>query len=263
MPVFAFHGDDAYSAREVIARMCADYLSDDIGGLNYIVLDGNKLSVDTLVQNCDAFPFMASHRVVVVENLLSRLTSKGADSAEGEPAPASMAAQVTELVSRVADQTILIFLEEKKIDARNAVLKAVSKHGEQREFSIKKGMELQKWIKERAKKQKMKMTEAAIAKLADSVPGDLYAVSREMDKLAAYAGPGGTVDAPDVNLLVAEAKESMIWELTDGIMRKNSAKALTAAQNLVSDGWPIPWILTKIADHIRQLILVKAARAGA
>jgi DNA polymerase III subunit delta len=265
MAVFVFHGEDQFSAREEISRLRAEYLSDDTAGLNYSNIDGSKLDFDALAGACEAFPFMASYRVVVVENLLSRLSApKNSPEEDGAPeqqAPTGSAAQVVELIARLPDQTILIFADDKKLDSRNQILKAAAKAGEVREFVPKKGPELQKWIKERAKAQRFKIAEQAVSKLADFIGGDLYSLSRELEKLAAYAGPGGSVGATEVALLVPDVSESMIWDLTDSIVRKNAARALDAARSLVGDGRPIPWILTKIADHFRQLILVKEGLA--
>ncbi|MCL5256889.1 MAG: DNA polymerase III subunit delta [Chloroflexi bacterium] len=261
MSLHVFHGGDLYSAREETARIRDEFISGDLADLNVTTLDGGKLSLDDLIGACEAFPFMASHRLVVVEELLGRVAAAKQAAAEQEDdtlaAPSGMSSALIDYLPRLPDQAILVFLDSKRLDTRSALLKAIAKLGEVREFAPKKRDELEDWIRSRCKASKIKMSAPAIKMLADFVGGDLYQLSQELDKLSTYAGPVGSVEPRDVELLVADVRESAIFNLTDALVAHRTGTALTTAHDLVADGRPVPWILSKIAQHFREIIMVK------
>lgn len=259
MSLYAFHGGDLYSAREEIARIREEFISGDLVDLNVSVLDGSKLSLDDLIGSCQAFPFLASHRLIVVEELLGRMAAakQAAEQEEDSPPPSGIASGLIDYLPTLPDQTILIFLDSKRLDTRSALLKTIAKMGQVREFAPKKRDELEDWIGQKGKSLQMRMSSPAVKMLADYVGGDLYQLSQELGKLAAYAGQGGKVEPKDVELLVADVRESAIYNLTDALVARRTGAALATAHGLVADGRPVPWMLSKIAQHFRELITVK------
>src|SRR5438045_9384196 len=74
-------GPDRYSVGVALKTYLAKYAPEDdaLGDLNLTRLDGAKITPDDLTRAVQAIGFLAEQRVVVVEGLLSRFTSKAAD----------------------------------------------------------------------------------------------------------------------------------------------------------------------------------------
>ena len=79
-----------------------------------------------------------------------------------------------------------------------------------------------------------------------------------MHKLATYAS-GRPITVHDVRLLVSDASEALIWDLTDALSQRNGRGALQSLYELRrGDANPF-YLLTMIARQYRILLKVKAA----
>ena len=72
---YLFHGQDTYSQREFLAGLLAKEGDADMLSLNTTRLAG-KVSFNELQSACDAMPFLARVRVVIVEGLLAAAPDK-------------------------------------------------------------------------------------------------------------------------------------------------------------------------------------------
>jgi hypothetical protein len=69
---YIIHGDDNYRCHQTLADIKAGLGNEDVVSVNTTVLDGRKLTTRDLTDVCNAVPFMAANRLVVVEGLLKR-----------------------------------------------------------------------------------------------------------------------------------------------------------------------------------------------
>jgi DNA polymerase-3 subunit delta len=82
-------------------------------------------------------------------------------------------------------------------------------------------------------------------------------LANEIDKLATYVGPGGTITANDVRQLSAHVQEARIFDLTDALAQRNCKQALNILHDLLSDGEPPLKLISTITFQVRSLLLVK------
>ena len=69
---YVFHGTDELSRAETLADFRSRLGSADMADLNTTFLDGRKTSLAEMRHACDAIPFLAEKRLVIVEGLLAR-----------------------------------------------------------------------------------------------------------------------------------------------------------------------------------------------
>ena len=69
---YIIHGDDNYRCHQKLLEVKAGLGSEDVVSVNTTVLDGRKLSTRDLSDVCNSVPFMAAHRLIIVEGLLKR-----------------------------------------------------------------------------------------------------------------------------------------------------------------------------------------------
>ena len=70
---YVFHGTDEFTRSETIADFKRRLGPPDTVDLNTTVLEGKGLALAQLRHACDAVPFLAEKRLVIVEGLLTRL----------------------------------------------------------------------------------------------------------------------------------------------------------------------------------------------
>jgi DNA polymerase-3 subunit delta len=94
--------------------------------------------------------------------------------------------------------------------------------------------------------------------LATYVGANLRQLDNELEKLSLYVGQR-PITVEDVNLMVSDASEAMVWNLTDALSQRNPAKAMQSLQALRrGDAHPI-YLLTMIARQYRVILKVKEA----
>ena len=81
----------------------------------------------------------------------------------------------------------------------------------------------------------------------------------EIRKLIEYAGSGGTIEDKDVDKLAIPQVESVIFQLTDELGRKNLSKALDIYHQLLYKKEPVQMLLITLYRHFKKLYLVKLA----
>ena len=191
-----FWGPDNFTRGEAVARLKTELDSDGMLSANTTILDGAHLDFDALIAACDTVPFLAEHRLVIVENLLAQGESRPARRRPPRRGAAATDAQPTAIerlaayAATMPPSTILLLLEG-DIRRDGAALAALSTAGEATYFPRKGGQDLRAWVSERAKASGAALDPAAQALLIESTGGELWLIAQEIEKLALYAGGAG------------------------------------------------------------------------
>ena len=72
-------------------------------------------------------------------------------------------------------------------------------------------------------------------------------------------GSGGTITKDDIDNLAIKKIESVIFDLTDSLGKKNVGMAIDVYRNLVLAKEPVQKILVTLYNHFRKLYIVKLA----
>ena len=88
---------------------------------------------------------------------------------------------------------------------------------------------------------------------------DLWALYNELDKLEIYA-QGEPVDESTVSMVVAQARETKLWDMTDAVLAGNERKAVEVLGKLLLEGEPAPLLSSMVARQYRQIAIVKELR---
>ncbi len=82
-------------------------------------------------------------------------------------------------------------------------------------------------------------------------------IINEMRKQIEYVGEGGKITAETINLLCIKKLDSIIFDLTDNLGKKNITKALEVLNNLIYNKEPVQKILITLYNHFKKLYLIK------
>jgi len=268
--LYLLHGTDEFTRSEEIAKLKQKLGDPTVVSLNTTVLDGRKaLSLPALTAACDALPFMAKRRLVIVEGFWSRFEPpEGGKSKEKQPkTPASDTALVQELAEylpRLPETTGLVFVEGRLLHAPNPVFKMLpsdKKVAYVKEFSPPE--DLRAWIERRMKAKGGEILPQAAEELARSVGGDLRQLDQELDKLWAHADFQRPVSVADVHNLVSATHSEGIFALVDAIGLRQREKAMRVLHELLEAGAAPAHLLMMIERQFRILLQVKDLQARA
>ena len=81
----------------------------------------------------------------------------------------------------------------------------------------------------------------------------------EIRKLIEYAGENGTITTKDIDLLSIKELDSVIFDLTDSLGKKDIANALQILKELLYNKEPIQKILITLYNHLKKIYLTMLA----
>ncbi len=79
----------------------------------------------------------------------------------------------------------------------------------------------------------------------------------EVRKQIEYVGEGATITKETIDKLCIKKLDSVIFDLTDNLGKKNISKALEVLNNLIYNKEPVQKILITLYNHFKKLYIVK------
>ncbi len=242
-----FHGPDGYSQRETLAGLLAKEGDADMLSLNTTRLDA-RVTFSELQGACDAMPFLARVRVVLVENLFTSIPDK------------AFMDKLEAYLPRLPGTTRLIFLESQALSDSHRIIRLAEKEriGYVRKFELPQGNELERWVRDHVAERGGRITPQAVNMLAVNVGGDLPAMTNEIEKLVLYKGEEGTIEAADVELLSPYAAESSIFDLVDALGNRQAARAAELFHKKINEGVDPFYLFSMFIRQFRLLLQTKS-----
>lgn len=254
--LYVFYGKDSFSRRERLDELRASLDADGMLASNTVFLDGRKATPAEVMAACDTAPFLASHRLVIVEGLLARLTVAGRGRRGGKP-PAGEAEwlSLAGYIDRMPPSTHLVLLDG-EIKGQNSLLGALKGKGEVREFRPPDQRALPQWIRDRARSLDLSLTAGAARMLADFIGDDLWALAGELEKLSIFA-EGRQVAEDDVRALVTAVREVSVFPLVDTIVEERPAAALKLLRRMLRQEAQETYLLAMVQRQFRHLAIAR------
>jgi DNA polymerase-3 subunit delta len=272
-----FHGPDDFSAGEALARLRAE------GGYEYNqdVFGGAETDLATIRNTGDTLPFLSERRLVVVRGLPKRKRAgTGGDDGDDEageerataatkPArgkkakgsgegPKAFITGLAEYAARLPETTDLVVLVDEVLEATHPLMQAARAHGRERAFATPQGAQLERWLAARAKAREVRLAPEAARLLVEAIGENPRLLASEVEKLGTYVGAGGTIREEEVRLLTPVVRELRAFDLTDALVRRERARALSLLHELLEGGTAPLQIVGMVAYQTRTLMQVKA-----
>lgn len=283
--IYLFLNCDEYLIAQSISNLKAALGDPEMADLNTTVLDGPKTDAGDILGQASMMPFLAAKRLILVHEYLSHLEKRMAASKNTGSAAYQEAAQFVEGLADLPESCDLVLFEH-GVDKRRHVWKGFTLDSQEKgqakaagkrkilgwaDLVKAKSVTLQElgapdpkalpgYVHKRAQDKGIAIDGQAVKLLADYIGANLRQIDNELDKLATYAR-GRAVTGDDIKLLVSDASEALIWDLTDALSQRNGRNAMRSLYELRrSDANPF-YLLTMIARQYRIIIKVKEAAA--
>ena len=245
---YIFHGDDIHSQKEQVARLLNKYGDPPMLELNTTRFTGVMPFV-ALRQACDALPFLAPVRIVIVTNLFTAKPGK------------QFLEELLAYLPILPDTTRLVFLESTALRENNKFLQLArdTKSGYEKSFVRPRGNEVERWIQGRVGEKNGHISQQAAHMLAVNVGNDLDILDNELEKLVVYKrnDEPATIESADVAKLSPYVAEANIFDLVDALGNRNGKRASLLLQQKLNEGTDPFYLFSMFVRQSRLLIQVK------
>src|SRR5580698_3595231 len=115
-----------------------------------------------------------------------------------------------------------------------------------------------KHLAEIAKKEKVKIDEAALYAIAPGADGGMRDAESTLDQLISFCGE--EIKEPDVLSMFGLASQSQILALADAVLSGETEKALRELNDLAHQGKDLGRLVSELLGHFRNLLIFQVSR---
>ena len=257
MSIYLLYGEETYLLEARLKRIKKEF-GEMVKGINYIQIDENN--VQELIADIETPAFGYEKKLIIARN--TGLFKKEKKTAKGpELASINLSNKIAEYInensSLINEAVELVFVEEEA--EKNNLYKAIEKNGEVKEFPLLKLPELIQNIQKICAAYKVKIDNGTAKYFIENCGTSMQDLINEVRKLIEYVGANGTITTKEVDLLCIKQIDSVIFDLTDNLGKKDIQKAMEVLKNLIYEKEPIQKILITLYNHFKKLYIVKIA----
>lgn len=254
--IYFFYGEELYLLEQSIKKI-RKIFGECIKGINYILID--ETNIGNIISDIETPAFGYEKKLIIAKNsgILKKEGKK--KSQEMTKLKERLSEYLKENIGNIKQSVIIIFIEE-DTDARQELYKTIDKLGTICKFEYQNPLQLQKRIKLICTENKVKINDNTLKYFIECVGTNMQEVINEVTKLIQYVGENGEIKNEDIDKLSIKKLESIIFDLTDNLGKKEIAQALNVLQNLIYAKEPIQKILITLYNHFKKIYLTKIAQ---
>jgi DNA polymerase-3 subunit delta len=250
--IYLLYGEETFLLETAVKKI-KKLFGEMILGINYIHIDETNLN--TLIDNVNMPAFGYSRKLIVIKN--AGLFKKNMETAS------QLCEYMEENKAVMKETTVLLIIESADSSTfssptkANKLLKTIEENGTVCNFEKLKPMQIASRLKAIVYAYEVKISDDTLKYLIETSGTNMQSLINEIRKLIEYAGKGGTIAKEDVDKLAVKGLESVIFDLTDNLGKKETKKSLEILEELLYNKEPIQKILITLYNHFKKLYLVK------
>ena len=148
------------------------------------------------------------------------------------------------------DLTVVLIARAKAPAKLARAVKAAK--GEVHEFEAPKAREMPRALVTDAKRLGFRLEPGAARVLVERMGANPVRLGHELERLALWAGEGGEVTAADLDEMISDTSEAAVWSLSDALLERDPAKALTIGERLIDQGENVTGLIYGLASRLRK-----------
>ena len=252
--IYLLYGEETF-----LLESCLKKIKNNFGerkeGINEIKLDDTN--VNSIISDMETPAFGYEKKIIIVRN--SWLFKKEGNIKTGVNTKLieNVARYINENIETIKEAVVLVFVE-KEIE-KNELYKEVEKNGIVCEFQELKPIQLIARIKAICKAYKVNIDDNTAKYFIECAGTNMQDLINEIRKLIEYGGENSEITKKEIDLLCIKQLDSVIFDLTDNIGKKNVTKALQVLNDLLYQKEPIQKILITLYNHFKKLYITKLA----
>ncbi|MCL2354930.1 MAG: DNA polymerase III subunit delta [Oscillospiraceae bacterium] len=255
--LYLLYGEETYFIETKLKKI-KKLFGELIQGINYIQID--ETNINTIYENIEMPAFGYDKKLIVIKNAglfkkASAGTKKNASSSRDE-----LTQYIEKNIDTIQETTVLVVIETTDTVAKNSkLLKTIETRGTACNFEKLKPIQIVSRLKAITNAYEVKVSDATLKYLIETSGTSMQVLINEIRKLIEYKGKGKEITKKDVDKLAIKQFESIIFDLTDNLGKKEIEKSLDVLKELLYNKEPIQRILITLYNHFKKLYIVKLA----
>ena len=253
--LYLLYGEELFLLENILKKI-KNIFGDCIKGINYINIDDTNIS--ELISDIETPAFGYEKKLLIVRNSGILKKEGKRKNAELSNLREKISSYIKENIDIINDSVVLVIIEE-DIDNKQELYKIFDKFGVVCNFEYQKPMQIQKRLKAICNAYHVDIDDSSLKYFIEVCGTNMQELINEIRKLIEYAGNGGKIEKVDIDKLCIKKLETIIFDLTDNLGKKETQKALQVLKNLIANKEPIQKILITLYNHFKKLYITKLA----
>lgn len=255
MGIKLLYGEETYLLETKLKKIKKEF-GELIQGINFIQIDASN--VQELISDIETPAFGYEKKLIIARNtnlfIKEKKNAKGLEQATNKLIN-KIAEYILENITMINEAVELIFIEEAV--EKNTLYKAIEKNGEIIEFALLKLPELIQNIQKICMAYKVKIDSVVAKYFVECCGTSMQDLINEVRKLIEFVGTNGIITNKEIDLLCNKQINSVIFDLTDNLGKKDIEKAIKVLKELIYEKEPIQKILITLYNHFKKLYIAK------
>ena len=252
--LYLLYGEDAFLLEASLKKIKNQFGELKVG-INYITIDDTN--VNTLISNIETPAFGYNRKLIIIKDCVlfkKESKRKGQNNLEISN---KISKYINENIDIINQSVILVFIEQET--EKNELFKTVESNGIICNFEELKPNQIALRIKSICNAYKVNIEDSTLKYFIETCGTNMQDLINEIRKLIEYRGENQTIVSQDIDLLCIKKLDSIIFDLTDNLGKKNVSKALDILNELIYNKEPIQIILITLYNHFKKLYIIKLA----
>lgn len=261
--VYLLYGEEKYLKEMYRKKLIKLAAPENFEEFNFHQFDGTQLSVDNLIESCEAMPFLAERKCVVV------------DSFDFEAMNAQDREKMSALLQDPPPTTVLILIVDKEefLPKKNAGAKKLvalcDKAGAVLELKKRETSDLTRFVRSKLESRGCTITRECCEFLIERCEKDMLTLSGEVEKLGAYAKGSFSQSQEQTTAITMEMIETVtcktvsgsVYDLAKAILADRFEKAMRIVEDLLYLRYQPTMILSALSGAYLDLYIAKTAKS--
>lgn len=257
MSIKLLYGEETYLLENKLKKIKKDF-GELVKGINFIQVDENNVS--NIISDIETPAFGYTEKLIIAKD--TGLFQKEKKTGKTKTKDSSLSDKIAEYILEhdatfKNNEVTLIFIEKEA--EKNSLYKAIEKIGEVNNFELLKLPQLIENIKKICALYKVTIDNNTAKYFVECCGTNMQDLMNEIRKLIEYVGENGTIKNEDIDKLSIKQFESVIFDLTDNLGKRDIKTSMEVLKNLVYAKEPMQKILITLYNHFKKLYIVKIA----
>ena len=252
--LYLFYGDEQFLLDSCVKKI-KTLFGECVKGINYILIDDTN--VGEIISDIETPSFGYEKKLILAKNTGIFKKEGKRKTGENSKLKEKLLGFLQDNLDIVRQSVFLVFVEQEV--EKQELVTFFEKNGIVCKFDFQNPMQIQARLQSICNSYKVKVDAPTLQYLIECCGTSMQDLINEIRKLIEYAGEGGIIQKKDIDQLCIKKLESVIFDLTDNLGKRNVSKALEVLQNLLYAKEPLQRILVTLYNHFKKLYLTKLA----
>ena len=253
--LYLLYGEELFLIESNLKRI-RTLFGECVKGINYILID--EQNIQEIISDIETPSFGFEKKLIIARNTGLFKKEGKKKTSDISKIKDKLTQYIDENIKIIDESVVLVFVED-EVDNKSEIYKTIDKNGVVCKFDFQKTIQIEQRIKAICNGYKVNIDSQTIKYFIECCGTNMQDLINEIRKLIEYAGENGTIKKEDIDKLSIKKLESVIFDLTDDLGKKDISSALQVLRNLIYMKEPLAKILVTLYNHFKKLYITKMA----